>query len=99
MKTKERIKDGSDLNRFCKVGLLSVLVLVQLLDGSQVEAQTYCEESPKILFYRRGQAELISGGGGNESSHHVVVSNVNKEFLACVSSRNVEWTYEGEGVK
>lgn len=98
MKTKERRKGGRDVNWLCKFVLLFLLILVELLVGYQVEAQTYCEESPKILFYRRGQAEMISGGGANESSHHVVVSNVNKEFLACVSSRNVEWTYDGEGV-
>ncbi|ODN06358.1 hypothetical protein Ocin01_00358, partial [Orchesella cincta] len=72
------------------------IVAFFLLERSSVLAQTYCEDKPKILFYRRGEAELVSSDGEN-SENHVVVSNLNKELLACVSSRNVEWTYEGEG--
>lgn len=76
------------------VGVTFVTVLV----AGCVQSQTYCEDKPKILFYRKEQAALVSDGD-SETNNHVVISNVNKEFLACVSTRNVEWVYEGHGVR
>ncbi|CAL8104131.1 unnamed protein product [Orchesella dallaii] len=93
-----KMKDKAGICKLFRLNFFILLSALFLLERNPVSAQTYCEDKPKILFYRRGEAALVNGDeSGNGNENHVVVSNVNKEFLACVSSRNVEWTYEGEG--
>jgi len=82
-----------------KLGIFVALFILQVLNCEYYFVRGECLlERPQLFLHKRGIRKELVGGAGDTLEPIVVLSDVSREYLSCRSSRNVQWSYVGEGV-